>query len=159
MDIRTATEADFDQILSLVNAAFQVERFFKTRDRLDTEELTSLFKRGVFLVTGDQGHITGCVYVERKGDRGYFGLLSIDPAHQKKGIGSRLVAAAEEFVRETGARFMDIRVVNLRTELPPIYQKLGYQVTGTEPYPTERNNRLLQPIHFILMTKELGHSA
>jgi GNAT superfamily N-acetyltransferase len=74
------------------------------------------------------------------------------------GLGRRLVASAEEFARETGAHFMDIRVINLRTELPVIYEKLGYQVAGTEPYPAERNGLLTQPVHFIRMTKELGHA-
>jgi N-acetylglutamate synthase-like GNAT family acetyltransferase len=157
MNIRTATELDFDAILNLINSAFQVERFFKNSDRLTTEELKSYFKSGIFLVTEDEGRISGCIYVTRNGDRAYFGLLSIDPSRQKTGLGRRLVAAAEEFARETGARFMDIKLINLRAELPIIYGKLGYQIVGTEPYPTERSYMLTQPVHFVLMSKELGH--
>lgn len=158
MKVRTATEADFDSILNLVNAAFQVESFFKNQDRLTVADLESYFKSGIFLVGEDERKILGCIYVKRTGDRAYFGLLSINPSHQKMGLGRRLVAAAEEFARETGAHFMDIRVIHLRTELPGIYAKLGYQVTGTEPYPSERGHVLTQPVHFIRMSKELGHS-
>jgi predicted N-acetyltransferase YhbS len=157
MDIRTATEADFNPILYLVNTAFEVERFFKNQDRLSAADLRSYFKSGIFLLSEDAGQMTGCIYVQRNGERAYFGLLSIEPSHQKKGLGRRLVAAAEEFARETGAHFMDIRVINLRTELPGIYAKLGYQITGTEPYPPERHHVLTQPVHFICMSKELGH--
>jgi predicted N-acetyltransferase YhbS len=157
MDIRTATQADFDSILNLINSAFQVERFFKNRDRLDIADLQSHFVSGTFLLTEEAQRITGCIYVSRHNDRAYFGLLAIDPARQKTGIGRRLVAAAEEFARETGARFMDLRIINLRQELPGIYEKLGYQVTGTAPYPSERNHLLSQPVHFICMSKELGH--
>ncbi|MGB0123078.1 MAG: GNAT family N-acetyltransferase [Silvibacterium sp.] len=157
MNIRTATEADFNSILNLVNTAFQVERFFKNQDRLTPGDLPSYFASGTFLVTEDEGRITGCIYVKRDRERAYFGLLSIDPSRQKTGLGRRLVAAAEEFARETGAHFMDLRIINLREELPGIYAKLGYQVTGTEPYPTERNHVLTQPVHFIRMSKELGH--
>jgi predicted N-acetyltransferase YhbS len=157
MDIRSATEADFDAILHLVNTAFQVERLFKNQDRLTAEDLASYFTSGLFLVSEDAGQIAGCIYVKCNEERAYFGLLSVDPSRQKVGLGGRLVAAAEEFARESGARFMDITVINLRTELPGIYAKLGYQVMGTEPYPPERHHVLTQPVHFICMSKELGH--
>jgi predicted N-acetyltransferase YhbS len=157
MNIRTATEADFNVILRLINTAFQVERFFKNQDRLSASDLETYFKTGIFLVGETDGAIAGCVYVRRTGDRAYFGLLSVDPSRQKTGLGRRLVAAAEEFARETGAHFMDLRIIHLRTELLEIYGKLGYQVNGTEPYPAERNHMLTQPVHFIRMSKELGH--
>jgi N-acetylglutamate synthase-like GNAT family acetyltransferase len=157
MNVRTATEADLGPILSLINAAFQVERFFKNQDRLTAEDLESHFKTGTFLLSEDAGKITGCIYVKRNAERAYFGLLSVDSSRQKTGIGRRLVAAAEEFARETGAHFMDLRIIHLRTELPVIYAKMGYQITGTEPYPAERDHMLTQPVHFIRMTKELGH--
>lgn len=157
MNVRTATEADLDAVLTLVNSAFQVERFFKNRDRLDAEDLTHHFKEGTFLLAEEEGKLAGCVYVTRHGDRAYFGLLSVDPTHQKNGIGRRLVSAAEEFARETGARFMDLKLINLRTELPGIYEKMGYHISGTEPYPAERSHMLTQPVHFLCMTKELGH--
>ena len=157
MKVRTATESDFHSILNLINAAFQVERFFKNQDRLSAPDLESYFQSGTFLVGEDKGKIVGCVYVELKGKRAYFGLLSIDPSRQKTGLGRRLVSAAEEFARETGAHFMDLRIIHLRTELSIVYSKLGYQVIGSEPYPEERNHMLTQPVHFIRMRKELGH--
>ncbi|HEX5235317.1 MAG TPA: GNAT family N-acetyltransferase [Silvibacterium sp.] len=157
MNIRTATEQDSGSVLNLVNTAFKVEMFFKNDDRLTAADLASHFKTGTFLVSEDGPQITGCIYVQRHAERAYFGLLSIDPSRQKTGIGRRLVAAAEEFARETGARFMDIHIVNLRTELPGIYAKLGYQITGTEPYPPDHRHVLTQPVHFICMSKELGH--
>jgi len=43
------------------------------------------------------------------------------------------MAAAEEFAREMGSHHMDLTVVNLRTELPPFYRKLGYVEDGTAP--------------------------
>lgn len=159
MEIRTATEQDFNSILRLVNTAFKVEMFFKSEDRLTASDLASHFKTGTFLVSEYGPQMTGCIYVQRIADRAYFGLLSIDPSRQKTGIGRRLVAAAEEFARELGARFMDIRIIHLRAELPGIYAKLGYQITGTQPYPSESRHVLTQPVHFICMSKELGHRA
>ncbi len=79
-------------------------------------------------------------------------MLAVHPRVQGQGVGHRLIAAAEARVREAGARRMDIKVVNLRTDLLPLYQRLGYLATGTEPY-THRS--VLRPCHFILMTKLL----
>lgn len=157
MEVRTATENDFGSILTLINSAFQIERFFLNEDRLDAAELESYFKTGTFLVGEDAGQMTGCVFVRLDGERAYFGLLAVDPSKQKTGVGRRLVAAAEEFARELGAHFMDLTVVNLRTELPGIYAKLGYVVTGEKPFPPEGLHKLSQPVYLICMSKELGH--
>ncbi len=156
MNIRMATEADLDEVLRLTNTAFEVERFFKNEDRLTASTLRSYFDKGNFLVLEEDDRIRGSVYVELRGKRAYLGLLSVDPSQQRRGLGRRMTAAAEEFAREMGARFMDITVVNLRTELPPIYEKLGYRITGTAPFPAEQMP-VTRPCHFICMTKELGH--
>jgi ribosomal protein S18 acetylase RimI-like enzyme len=156
MNIRMATEADLHPLLELINTAFEVERFFKNEDRLDVSKLGAYFNNGNFLVLEEDGWLRACVYVELKGERAYLGLLSVDPSQQRRGLGGRLMAAGEEFAREMGARFVDLTVVNLRTELPPIYEKLGYQITGTAPFPVEQMP-VTQPCHFICMSKELGH--
>lgn len=105
----------------------------------------------------EDGRIEGSAYVELRGEHAYLGLLSTNPARQRSGIGSRLTTAAEEFARESGCRFMDLRVVNLREELPIIYKKFGYQVTGTEEVEVEAGQHFTLPAHFINMSKELGH--
>lgn len=156
MNIRMATEADLEALLELINAAFVVERFFKNEDRLDASTLRGYFDQGNFLVLEENSRLVAAVYVERKADRAYLGLLSVEPSQQKRGLGRRLTAAAEEFAREMGAHFMDLTVVNLRTELPSIYEKLGYRITGTALFPTDQMP-VSQPCHFICMTKELGH--
>jgi hypothetical protein len=48
---------------------------------------------------------------------------------------------------------MDIRVVNLRTELPPFYRKLGYVETGEVELANEPS--ALQPFYFVTMSKPL----
>lgn len=156
MDFRFADEKDLPAVLTLVNGAFRVETYFIRGDRLTPERLHEHFAAGRFLVAEQDNALTGCVYVELHGKRGYLGLLSVDPAHQKSGLGRRLVAAAEEFAREMGARHMDLTVVNLRTELPPIYQKLGYTVIGEQPVYEHMVPRILESCHFIRMSKPLG---
>jgi predicted N-acetyltransferase YhbS len=157
MELRFAESHDLAAITQLINQAFSVELFFKAGDRITLEEVQHLFQKGRFMVLEENGEIQGSVYIELRGERAYLGLLSTNPSRQRSGIGTRLTAAAEEFARESGCRFMDLRVVNLREELPVIYRKFGYQVTGTEDVALEASQHFTQPAHFITMSKELGH--
>jgi GNAT superfamily N-acetyltransferase len=91
--------------------------------------------------------------VEQRGPRGYVGLLSVDPARQKAGIGKRLVKAAEEHCRALGCTAMDLQIVNLRRELPAFYESLGYAESGAAPFPQDVVTKL--PCHFVRMSKPL----
>ena len=153
MKIRTATRAEAPALAALISLAYRVEDFFKIGDRTDAADVRERMARGDFLVIEDERDIAGCVYVTWHGDVGYFGMLSIDPARQGQGLGSKLIAAAEGHCRAVGCRTMELEVVNLRTELPPFYRRFGYTESGTRPFTdTERASR---PCHFIVMSKPL----
>ncbi|HLK69810.1 MAG TPA: GNAT family N-acetyltransferase [Bryobacteraceae bacterium] len=153
MNIRFAAPSEAENLVSLINAAFRVEKFFIEEDRINLNQVLSFFQKGDFLVAEEDDSFAGCMYVEPRGDRAYLGLLSIDPARQRGGIGSRMVAFAEDWARQKGYRFMDLRIVNLREELPPFYRRLGYVETGTDPFPPGTPTKL--PCHFINMSKPL----
>jgi N-acetylglutamate synthase-like GNAT family acetyltransferase len=139
---------------SLINLAFaKVEQFFIDGDRISEAEVIASMQTGAFLVAERDGELEGCVYVERNGPRAYFGLLSVNPEIQQRGAGSRLMAAAEEHARQLGCEVMDIKIVNLRTELPDFYRKRGYVESGTSSFPPEIETKL--PCHFIDMSKRL----
>jgi len=153
LNARPAEVADIDSIVRVINAAFSVERFFVDRDRTDAGKIAALLKSGLFLVAEEAGQIIACIYVELRGERAYFGLLAVDPAAQKKGIGKAMIGAVEDYARAAGCGFMDMRIVNLRAELPPFYHRLGYVATSTEPFKADIEPRL--PCHFINMSKPL----
>ena len=150
--IRQASAADTGVLVALINRAYAIEKFFVDGDRISAEEVTELLSRGSFLVGEEAGAVVACVSVEINNDRGYFGLLSVDPARQGPGWGRGMVDAAEQHARAAGCRMMDITVVNLRTELPPFYHRLGYAETGTAPF---TDQRATQPCHSVLMSKSL----
>jgi len=152
MRIRVATAEDAETIAQVVNAAFRVERFFIDRDRISTEKVRAMLNMGEFLVAEDGG-MAACVYVELQGERGYFGLLAVDPGRQGNGLGRRLVEEAEERARAAGCKVMDLRIVNLRAELPAFYRRLGYVETRTEPFKADAEPKM--PCHFIVMSKPL----
>lgn len=152
--LRIAESADINTLVSLINAAFLVERFFIEGDRINAEAVRKLMLTGEFLIAHDDDGISGCVYVEPHGDRAYLGLLSVDPSRQRSGLGSRLVASAEGHARASGINYMDLRIVNLRQELPEFYRRLGYWATGTAPFPPDVTTK--QPCHFVNMSKALN---
>lgn len=151
--IRRATGADAQRITALVNLAFRVERFFVNGDRIDIEGIRALMGKGAFLLAEDTAALAGCVYVELRGERGYFGLLAVEPSRQRRGLGRRLAREAEDYARAAGCRVMDIQTVNVRPELPPIYRKMGYVEAGTAPFPVEVVTK--RACHFIIMSKAL----
>jgi N-acetylglutamate synthase-like GNAT family acetyltransferase len=152
--IRIANSADAERITAVINAAFRIaEGFFIDGNRITFAEVQQHFTTGAFLVAENEDAISGCVYVEPRGERAYLGLLSVDPAQQQGGLGSRLMTAAEDYCRQQGARFMDIYIVNLRAELPAFYEHRGYVENGTTPFPPDVPTK--QPCHFINMSKPL----
>ena len=153
-DFRFATAQDIPSIVELVNAAYQVEKFFKIGERTDAAEVAAHLETGRFLLLEDDKGLAGSIYVELRGERGYVGMLAVSPDRQRQGIGTRMMAAGEEFCREMGCRFLDLTVVNLRTELPAIYSRFGYQVTGTAEFPADAMP-VSQPCSFITMSKSL----
>jgi N-acetylglutamate synthase-like GNAT family acetyltransferase len=154
LQLRVAEIQDAEAIVSVINAAFRhAESFLIDQDRIDVETVRDLLQKGSFLVAEDLGVLCGCVYVEPRGDRSYLGLLSVDPQRQKSGLGSKLMQATEDHCAKAGSRFMDLRIVNLRKELPSFYHHRGYVDTGTEPFPPGLNPKL--PCHFVKMSKAL----
>ena len=79
-------------------------------------------------------------------------MLAVDPALQRRGLGSLMMAAAEYRCRARGDEAIDISVVNLRTELPPFYEARGFVETGTSPFD---DPRAFKPAHFVKMVLPL----
>jgi GNAT superfamily N-acetyltransferase len=151
--IRPALEDEAGEIARLVNASYEVERVFVLGNRTTRDDVLSHMRRGTYLVAaGTGGPPAGCVYVETGPGAGTFGMLAVDPARQRSGIGRQLIDAAERFVRGHGGTAMEIQVVNVRADLLPLYARLGYAEVGTAQYV---HLHTILPVHFIVMRKAL----
>ena len=158
MRIRVATAGDAAAIIRVVNAAFSFETFIQgpRTDEIRTGEMLS---KGQFLVAEDAGgRIIAAVYAEKRGERGYIGMLAVDPALQGKGLGRTMMEAAEAHCRAQGCTFADIHVLSLRSELLPMYRKRGYVETGTEEFQPPTPLKPGFTCHIIVMSKELESS-
>jgi predicted N-acetyltransferase YhbS len=154
---RTATADDVPGLVGLLNEAFAMERAFIDRDRTSIAEVSRLQRTGTFFVAdGVERVLAACMYVEKRGDRMYLGMLAVNPSQQKRGLGRQMSVEAESHAAALGCRAIDIRIVDRRAELPPFYRSLGFVDRGTEPF----NDPLLtKPCHFILMSKDLSQSS
>jgi len=152
--IRPAIASDDEAIISIANAAFAIETFMNGT-RTDPDRLADMKKSGELLVAESDERIVACVYVELRGSRGYFGMLSVSPQAQGAGLGRTMVEAAEKHCRERACTDMDITVLNLRPELFPYYRRLGYSETGTEEFHPTRPIKPGVDCYCIVMSKKL----
>jgi ribosomal protein S18 acetylase RimI-like enzyme len=155
LHIRPATPADRPRLIPVINAAFAIETFLEGT-RTDDERLAAMMQKGeILLVEDSSGQILACIYAETHGTRGYLGMLAVNPARQRSGLGKRLLSAAEDHFRAKGCEAVDISVLSLRPELLPIYRRLGFSETGTEEFQMSRALKDNQKCHCIKMSKPL----
>lgn len=141
--IRVADKDEADQVADVVNRAFEVERPMRSHgDRTSSENVRQLMLAGdTFFVAEQDSRIIGAVLVRITGHTGYFGMLAVDPALQRGGIGRALREHAEEFCRQHGCAEMTLTTGDFRTELLPYYSRAGYSIVSTEPGPAEWSMR------------------
>lgn len=153
--IRQADDRDVSAIAALVNLAYRAEDFFKIGERTDEADVRHHLASGVFLVIDvPGGGLAGSVYTETRGNLGYFGMLSANPARKGEGMGRALIAAAEARCASHGCTAMELEVVNLREELLPWYARIGYREWGTRPFVDPALSRI--PCHFVVMRRPLA---
>ncbi|HTV58878.1 MAG TPA: GNAT family N-acetyltransferase [Verrucomicrobiae bacterium] len=153
--IRGAKAEDTGRIIQVVNEAFAVEDFIDGT-RTDEGRFAEMTRKGKFFVANvPDGRIVACIFAELRGERGYFGMLAVDPREQGNGLGRLMIEFAEHYCRERGCQWMDISVLTLRPELLPFYQKLGYAETRHEEFFPSRPLKKGVECKSIVMSKKL----
>lgn len=161
--LRTATEADAAEVAALVHAAYRsdesrsgwtTEADLVGGQRVDAVMVRDLVREEGSVVllaigsadgsdeSGSDESLLGCCHLERRDDAAYLGMVAVRPGRQGRGIGRRMLDAADEHARTAwGARTLEISVINHRTELIAWYERCGFALTGQEhpfPYGDER---------------------
>jgi len=169
MAVSKAIISDVSELNLLVNSAYRgesskqgwtTEAHLLDGLRIDEETLNGYFNApGVFILkyVNEDGHITGCVYLEERHPKLYVGMFSVSPSLQGKGIGRELLLAAEDHARQINCQTLTMTVISTRHELISWYQRRGYQATG-EILPFHAGTRFgipKQPIELIVMEKQL----
>jgi len=178
MLLTPACEADYPAIVRLVNLAYRgtegtpaswnVENGVLAGQRIDD----SLLREG--LAAKPEGHLLACrddpaggllgtVWLEPRAEGiWYLGMLAVRPDLQMRRLGSGLLAAAEDFAWERGARRIRMTVLSVRDVLIAWYQRRGYALTGeTEPFPygdQRYGTPLRDDLHFVVLEKDMGEA-
>lgn len=154
LSLRVAKQDDLHEIVSLINRAFADENPFLLTDRVDDEEIQDLMQKGHFLLREMEGKIVSLIYVEiREAGRGYLGLLVVDPANRRSGLGRHLLNAGEEYCRQRGCRLVEGLVINKRPDLIERYKRFGYRVVSETP--GDRHGHVQGGYNLILIEKDL----
>lgn len=174
LQFRTATPGDAPQIQNLIQSAFRAE---DVRDRwTGSTELASQFHISVdevlanmtkpdcaVLVATDPttGALVASVEAFRRtADLARLSMLAVDSAHQRGGLGRRVLAHAEGYCRlNWGVRRLGLNALSTREELISWYVRCGFRRTGeTSAFPRERfaGMDLPEDLCFIELEKDLA---
>jgi ribosomal protein S18 acetylase RimI-like enzyme len=169
MSIIPATLTDVLELTALINSSYRGESSKKgwtteanliDGQRIDNESLTEQMQDPNAVVlknTDETGKITGCVYLQKRGDKLYLGMLTVSPLLQTNGLGRQLLQAAEDYARSINYHTITMTVITTRTELVSWYERRGYQKNG-EVIPLvipEKFGILKQPLNMFKLEKEV----
>ncbi|HVU61011.1 MAG TPA: GNAT family N-acetyltransferase [Mycobacteriales bacterium] len=151
---RTATAADVEAIVALVESAYRgeasragwtTEADLLDGQRTDADTVAATIAasdRRVLLAFEAEAleaeALVGCCELRRLPQAtAYFGMFAVVPTLQGGGVGGELLTEAESVVRrEWQATRMEMTVIAQREDLIAWYERRGYRRTGaTEPFP------------------------
>ena len=169
MLVSRASIEDIPEMVNLMNSAYRGEgsrRGWTTEAdmvdgdlRTDEDHLKELMAVPAvrFLkATNENNGIEGCVFLQKREGKLYLGMLSVSPTLQARGIGKKLMAAAEEYARQENCPSVFMRVISIRDELIAWYERQGYTKTGElQPFEDSKFGKASKPIEFVLMQKDL----
>jgi len=165
--ISNATLSDVPELIKLINSAYRGDSAKKgwtheadllTGIRISDKELVKLIKRkDTFLLKYiEENFIVGCVLLEKQEDKLYIGMLTVSPGVQGKGVGKKLLEAAEIKARELDCNRTEMSVISVRHELIEWYKRKGYIDTGIKkPFPEEmqKSSTSSHQLEFIILEK------
>lgn len=78
----------------------------------------------------ENGELIGAVMVGNDGHRGWVYYLAVSGARQHRGNGGRLMAAAEDWLRDRGAVKVQLMVRDDNASVLSFYEAAGYERSG-----------------------------
>ncbi len=81
---------------------------------------------GELLVAQAEGRVVGSAMIGHDGHRGWLYYLAVDPACRRRGLGRRLVAAAESWLVERHVRKVELMIRDTNRAIEEFYARCGY---------------------------------
>jgi ribosomal protein S18 acetylase RimI-like enzyme len=170
MQVSRAETADIPELVALINSAYRGSNSKKgwtteadlitgeiRTDESDLAEQMNQPGAQIIKCTEENKTISGCVYLKKKDEKLYLGMLTVSPGKQSLGIGKILLGFAENHARQNQCRHIQMYVIDLRTELISWYEKHGYSTTGkSKPFPVEAGfGKPTKPLVLVELQKKL----
>ncbi len=168
LQITKASEADIPALNQLVNSAYRgdssrkgwtTEADFLEGTRTDADGILEMLQHpnGTILKCEESDNLIGCVYLEIQNKKLYLGMLTANPELQGKGIGKKLLLAAEVYALENNCDTVTMTVLTGRRELIDWYVRHGYYVTNEKKpfaFNHPRYGKPKTPLEFVIIEKK-----
>jgi ribosomal protein S18 acetylase RimI-like enzyme len=172
--ISIAIEAECEELAALINSAYRgetsrrgwtTEAEYLDGQRTDPVTLRSVIQKPemtLYCLREAAGQpILAAVQVEllNSGSDLYFGMLTVRPDMQAKGLGRALLDHVESAARAQNCSRVVMGVIHIRVSLIAWYQRRGYQLTGeTRPFPYGKSEFGIprrDDLHFVMFEKPI----
>jgi ribosomal protein S18 acetylase RimI-like enzyme len=171
--INRATIEDVFELDKLVNSAYRgdssrqgwtTEADLLDGTRTDADAIVELIQNPdtILLKYTEDDQILGCVELRNEKGKLYLGMLTVRPHLQGKGIGKKLLFAAEEEAKKQNCQSIFMTVLSIRKELIDWYVRHGYQLTGERKPFAFTDPRFGQPkmkLEFVVLEKKLRYQT
>jgi ribosomal protein S18 acetylase RimI-like enzyme len=142
LSISPITDADVPQVIALW------QRCGLTRPWNDPGNDIAFVRRGAnatILIGRTDKTIAATAMVGHDGHRGWVYYVAVDPDHQRKDFGRTIMAAAEDWLRQTGVEKVMLMVRPDNTRVQAFYDQLGYTVQERVIYAKWLDGREMTP--------------
>lgn len=146
---KTATIDHAFSLAELVNSAYRgdqsklgwtTEAELLDGQRTDSNSLSEIIQQpfNQIEMAFEADRLVGCVHLKiQDADTLYFGMLTVSPALQARGLGKEIIKHVEKIAREHNLKKIKITVIQHRHELISFYERRGFQPTGRyEEFPS-----------------------
>src|SRR2546425_12918033 len=83
--------------------------------------------RGLYLGAFDGRRLVGTVLGTHDTRKGWINRLAVDPAYQRKGVGTRLLRASERALARKGMKVISAFITNGNTPSLNLFRRSGYE--------------------------------
>jgi mycothiol synthase len=133
----TNSADDIQRLMEVQNAAFAGSWGYEANTIADIEASLRMPATGpewVKIVDDSDGNTAGYVWTEFEPSDGmsigYIGMVGVDPAHRRRGLGSVVSAAGVKHLRDAGAGVIKLEVDRDNKAARRVYKDLGFSRTS-----------------------------